>query len=163
MITIKHLAFSLLTLLSLSVSFTACSKGNDTVNTENDGNDNGQDTTTNKMNITIGSTVFKATLSSNATARAFKKLLPLTINMADLNANEKHTDLSSNLPTNASNPGNIQNGDIMLYGSKTLVLFYKTFSTGYTYTKLGRVDNLSGWVAALGSGSVTVKFELAQP
>jgi hypothetical protein len=68
--------------------------------------------------------------------------------------------LPNNLPGNASNPGTIQAGDLMLYGSNTLVLFYKSFSTAYSYTRLARIDNPSGLVAALGSGNVTVRFEL---
>jgi hypothetical protein len=80
--------------------------------------------------------------------------------MSDLNSNEKYFDFASGLPTNAANPGTIQNGDLMLYGSRTLVLFYKSFSTSYRYTKLGRIDNTSGLTAALGSGNVTVTFEL---
>jgi len=74
--------------------------------------------------------------------------------------NEKYFDLSDTLPADASNPGTIQTGDLMLYGSRTLVLFYKTFYTSYTYTHLGRIDDSSGLAAALGSGSVTVTFEL---
>ena len=113
-----------------------------------------------KMKITVGAAVFKATLYDNATATAFKSLLPLTVNMIELNGNEKYVDLSGNLPTNAANPGTIQNGDLMLYGSATLVLFYKTFSTSYSYTKFGRIDDVTALVAALGAGNITVLFEV---
>jgi hypothetical protein len=84
----------------------------------------------------------------------------MRINMVELNGNEKYADLSRRLPTAASNPGTIQNGDLMLYGSSTLVLFYKTFSTSYSYTKLGRIDDVAGLAAALGAGDVEVRFEL---
>jgi hypothetical protein len=113
-----------------------------------------------QMTIKIGSKTFEATLEDNATATALKALLPLTLNMIELNGNEKYVDLGKNLPTNAANPKTIQNGDLMLYGSKTLVLFYKTFSTPYSYTKLGRITDTTGLVAALGKDDVTVRFEL---
>jgi hypothetical protein len=109
---------------------------------------------------TIGSNQFTATLESNAAATEFKKMLPLTINMKDLNSNEKFFDLPSNLPTNASNPRTINSGDLMLWGSNTLVLFYKTFNTSYSYTRLGKIENPSGLSQALASVNVTVTFEL---
>jgi hypothetical protein len=111
------------------------------------------------MKITIGSIVFTATLNNNATATAFKAMLPLTINMSELNGNEIFYYFSTTLPTNASSGENIQVGDLMLYGNNCLVLFYKGFNTSYSYTRLGRIDNISGLVAALSAGSVTVKFE----
>lgn len=113
-----------------------------------------------KLKITVGSNTFSATLYNNATASSFKAQLPLTINMTELNGNEKYFDLRNNLPANSSNPVTIQTGDLMLYGSNTLVLFYKTFSTSYNYTRLARIDNPAGLAAALGEGNVTVKFEL---
>ena len=114
----------------------------------------------NIMKITVGSTIFTATLASNQTATAFKALLPMTISMSELNSNEKYYGLPQSLPTNASNPGTIQNGDLMLYGSSTLVLLYKTFSTSYSYTRIGSVDNPTGLQNALGGGSATVTFEM---
>ena len=84
----------------------------------------------------------------------------MTINMSELNGNEKYFDLPNILSANASNPGTVQTGDLMLYGSNTLVLFYKTFSTSYNYTPLGRIDDASGLTAALGSNNVTVTFAL---
>lgn len=113
-----------------------------------------------KLKITAGTNVFTATLYDNATATVFKRTLPMTVNMNELNGNEKYFDLPDNLPANASNPGTIQTGDLMLYGSNTLVLFYKSFSTSYSYTKLARIDNPAGLTTALGSGNIKVKFEL---
>jgi hypothetical protein len=112
------------------------------------------------IRITVGGRVFKATLETNAAATAFRAMLPLTINMKDLNGNEKFFDFSDNLPANASNPGTINSGDLMLWGSSTLVLFYKTFNTSYSYTRLGEIGNPSGLPQALGSGNVTITFEL---
>ncbi len=136
----------------------ACSQSTG-IEPENDSND-----TTNtefmKLKVTVGAHVFTTTLQDNATVTAFKEKLPMTINMKELNGNEKYYELSDNLPSNPSNPGTIQKGDLMLYGSNTLVLFYKTFSTSYSYTRLGRIDDPSGLAAALGSGNVTIKFYL---
>jgi hypothetical protein len=84
----------------------------------------------------------------------------MTADMVELNGNEKYFDLTGNLPTNASNPRRIQSGDLMIYGSNTLVLFYKTFSTSYSYTRLGRINDPAGLAAAVGSGNVAVTFEL---
>ncbi len=113
-----------------------------------------------KMNIKIGDRIFTATLHDNATAAAFKILLPIKANMLELNGNEKYVDLPTHLPANAVNPGTVHAGDLMLWNSNTLVLFYKTFSTSYNYTRLGKIDDTSGLVAALGSGNVAVSFEL---
>ena len=86
-------------------------------------------------------------------------MLPMTVNMSELNGNEKYFDLSVKLPINASNPGTIQSGELMIYGSNTLVLFYKTLSTSYSYTRLGRINDTTGLAAAVGSGSVTVTMK----
>jgi hypothetical protein len=113
-----------------------------------------------KLKITIGANAFTAMLYKNESTAAFKEKLPMTISMKELHGNEKYFDLPDNLPANASNPGTIQTGDLMLYGSNTVVLFYKTFSTPYNYTRLGCLDNPAGLAATLGSGDITVKFEL---
>ena len=116
------------------------------------------------MNLLIktGPATFTATLTDNATAQAFKALLPMSVTMHDLNSNEKYCDLPGLLPTAASNPGTIRSGDIMLYGGRTLVLFYKTFSTSYAYTRIGTVDDPAGLKQALGTESVRLDFEIIE-
>jgi hypothetical protein len=113
-----------------------------------------------KIKITGSTQIFTATLLDNNTAKAFKKMLPLTIKMNELNRNEKFGDLPDSLPTNPSIPKTITNGNLMMYGSKTLVIFYKTFTTSYSYTKLGQIDDATGLAAALGTGDTVVTFDL---
>lgn len=111
-----------------------------------------------RMWMTVGDRRFAITLADTEAARAFSAMLPLSIDMADLNSNEKHADLPKSLPTNASRPGTIRNGDLMLYGSRTLVVFYLTFDSSYSYTRLGRVDDPAGLAQALGRGGVRIAF-----
>lgn len=112
------------------------------------------------MRISIGSAAFTAKFENNAAARAFKALLPMTATMNDLNHNEKYCDLPQNLPTAASAPGTIRAGDIMLYGARTLVLFYKSVPDFVTAT-----PGLEAWTiptdsrSALGAGNVRIAFE----
>lgn len=110
--------------------------------------------------IRIGEKEFTATLFDNPTVTAFKAMLPLTINMTELNGNEKYFRLPKSLPANESNPGTIKPGDLMLYGSNTFVLFYEAFSTSYSYTKLGKIINAMGLASALGAGNQTVSISL---
>jgi hypothetical protein len=110
------------------------------------------------MWMTVGDRRFAISLADDAAARAFAARLPLTLDMEELNGNEKHARLGQALPANASRPGTIQNGDVMLYGTSTLVVFYETFSSAYSYTRLGRVDDPAALARALGRGGVRVVF-----
>ena len=110
------------------------------------------------MWMTVGDRRFAITLSDNATARAFAAQLPLTLEMSDLNGNEKHAQLPRALPKDESRPGTIRNGDLMLYGADTFVVFYLTFKSSYSYTRLGRVDDPDDLAKVLGRGTVRVEF-----
>lgn len=114
-----------------------------------------------KMKITVGKKVFTATLENSDTAAAFAAQLPLILAMHDVNRNEKAYDLAARLPSADAKPGTIRTGDLMLWSSRTVVVFYKSFSTLYSYTRLGRIDDPAGLAEALGPGDVTVKFERA--
>ena len=89
-------------------SATSCNKEDDIIIEKNNPMANG------KIKITVNSQTFTATLLDNNSAKAFKEMLPLIINMTDLNGNEKYYDFPNNLPTNSSNPGAIKNGDLIL-------------------------------------------------
>ncbi len=148
----------LMILIYTSIVSGSASSGNKEVGPIN--SKNKSSIVTGKIKITVNSQTFTAKLLDNDSAKAFKDMLPVTIQMIELNGNEKYYDLPNRIPTNSSNPGTIKNGDLMLYGSKTLVVFYKTFSTAYNYTKLGAIDDVTGLALALGSGNVTITFEV---
>lgn len=111
-----------------------------------------------RMWMTVGERRFAITLADTEAARAFVAMLPLTLDMEELNGNEKKKELPSPLPTDASRPGTIRNGDLLLWGSRTVVVFYQTFESPYSYTRLGRVDDPSGLPQSLGRYDVRVVF-----
>ena len=113
-----------------------------------------------KLNIKIGNKIFTATLYDNETTKEFINNLPLNINMSELNGNEKYYYMDNSLKTNSENVKNINKGDLMLYGSNCLVLFYKNFSTSYSYTKLGYIDDVNDLEQAVGKNDINITFEI---
>jgi Uncharacterized conserved protein len=87
-------------------------------------------------------------------------MLPITLEMSDLNGNEKYYYLDNTLPTASENPKQIKSGDIMLYDDNCLVLFYKSFSSSYSYTKLGYIEDTGDLEKAVGNGNVSVTISI---
>lgn len=113
-----------------------------------------------KMTMTVGTAEFKVHLFPCAATEDLLDMLPLTLEMSDVNGNEKYASLPEDVPTKEEKPGSVHTGDLMLWDSGGLVLFYETFATPYRYTRIGRVDDVDGLKFALGSGRVTVVFSL---
>ena len=158
----KKIVYSLLIIICLFMVVGCNSK-----NSENNVQSNSTNQQESKTNINDSNEVVKSVkaiingkeyiinLEDNETANSFASLLPQELNMNELNGNEKYIYLDTKLPTNSSNPKRINAGDVMLYGDNCLVIFYKSFDTSYSYTKIGHIDNLTN----LGNGSISVKFE----
>ena len=156
---VKSLVTAISFLSAFSFCNASCSNDNERTVKEINENENNNTILTTKMKITIGTTVFTATLYNNPSATTLKAMLPLTINMTELNGNEKYYDFPVPFPVNASVGGDIKAGDLMLYGNNVLVFFYKSFNTSYSYTKLGYIDNPAGFANAVGARNVAVKLE----
>ncbi|MES2992239.1 MAG: cyclophilin-like fold protein [Pseudomonadota bacterium] len=108
--------------------------------------------------MTVGPRRFEIALTDDAAADALLKRLPISLDFEDLNGNEKHVELPDALPATPVRPGTIRRGDLMLYGSRTLVVFYAGFESSYAYTRLGRVLDPAGLAQALGAGAVRIAF-----
>ena len=95
-----------------------------------------------KVNITVNNREYVLELEYSQTTREFLNTLPLSITMEELNGNEKYKYLDNKFTTDSKVPEIINKGDVMLYGNNCLVIFYKTFTTTYSYTKIGYINNL---------------------
>ena len=151
----KRLIVSILVIVSLFMIVGCNSKK--IKSSENDNNiiENDSAEVISSMKVIINGKQYVIQLEENETTKSFVNLLPQEYNMSELNGNEKYIYLDTTLPTNSSNPKHINAGDVMLYGNNCLVIFYKSFDTSYSYTKIGHIDNLDN----LGNESITAKFE----
>lgn len=110
--------------------------------------------------ITIENKKYEAILYDNSTTKELIKKFPITITMSDLNGNEKYYNFSKSFSTSSENVANINKGDIMLFGDNCLVIFYKSFSTHYKYTKLGYIKNMEDLENSFGKGDIRITFEI---
>lgn len=127
-------------------------------------NENGDDESAmTNITITVGNSDFTAKLYDNSATQALLAVLPMTLDMYDLNGNEKYYYLADNLPSESTEkPATMNAGELMCWSSNCLVLFYKTFSNSYGgYVRLGYVEDVSSFADALGSGNVKVTFAVS--
>ena len=115
-----------------------------------------------QMNVQVGGSTFTATLEENEAVDALVDMMeqgPVTIQMSDYSGFEKVGPLGTSLPA-SNQQTTTQAGDIVLYQGNQIVIFYG--SNSWSYTRLGHIDDLTGWEEALGSGDVTVTFSLEE-
>lgn len=112
------------------------------------------------MNIKVNNQDLVAKLYDNSTTQEWSKQLPLTITMEDLHSNEKYYYLDYSLPTNAESIGKIKAGDILLFGTSCLVVFYKEHQSSYTYTRLGYIEDIDKLKQIVGETSVEFTFTI---
>ncbi len=111
-----------------------------------------------KMTLQIGNSSFTATLENNLAVDAFVEMMsdsPVIIQMNDYSGFEKVGSLGTSLPVD-DRQTTTHAGDIVLYNGNQIVIFYG--SNSWSYTRLGKIDDLSGWEDALGSGDIAVTF-----
>ena len=124
--------------------------------TQNDGEENAEM----NMKVQVGDTIFSATLEENAAVSALVDMMresPVVLQMSDYSGFEKVGPLGTSLPADNSQT-TTHAGDIVLYNGNQIVIFYG--SNSWSYTRLGHIDDLTGWEEALGNGDVTVTFYL---
>ncbi len=115
-----------------------------------------------KMNVQIGGYNFTATLEQNQAVNELIEMMkesPVTIEMSDYSGFEKVGSLGKGLTTE-NHQTTTTEGDIVLYSGNQIVIFYG--SNSWSYTRIGRIDDLADWKRALGSGDVTAVFSIAE-
>lgn len=112
----------------------------------------------NKMYIEIGDYTFTATLEDNKAVAELLAMIeegPVRLELEDYSGFEKVGPLGKSL-TRCDKQTTTKSGDIVLYNGNNIVIFYG--SNSWSYTRIGKVDNLTDWEKALGTGDVTVNF-----
>ncbi len=110
------------------------------------------------IKVTVNGKEFAAEIYDSKAGKAFCAMLPLSFEMEELNGNEKCRYLSKKLPASPEAVGRIECGDIMLFGPSCLVVFYDSFDTTYSYTRIGRILNPEGLKKAAGKWDAEISF-----
>lgn len=112
---------------------------------------------TDMITITVGDTVLTAKLENNESAKAFRDLMPITVQMSGYGGFEQVGSLGTRLPRK-DRQTTTSAGDIMLYNGNSVVMFYG--SNSWSYTRLGKIEGKSASELRdiLGDGDIEVTF-----
>lgn len=108
--------------------------------------------------LEIGDNVFSVELAKTEAAKQFQRLFPLTFTMEKYNVIECYTDLDCELPASPVRPGRIDVGEFYLGGSQRLYLSLRSTRWAGIMTPIGKVENIEGFVEAVGEGNVEMTF-----
>ncbi len=114
------------------------------------------------IDLSIGDRTFRVRLEQNEAARELAAMVaqePLTLQMRDYGGFEKTASLGRAL-SSQDRSMMAQPGDVMLYQGQQIVIFYG--SNRWSYTKLGAVEDLTGWAQTLGERTVRVTFSIGE-
>lgn len=122
----------------------------------------GDDSVNDSVKVQINEDIFDVELENNSAAQELIKELEkgnITVNATEYGGFEKVGELGFSLPASDENI-NTEPGDIVLYQGDKISLFYGSHS--WSYTKLGKIDNISSneLKEVLGPGNVTLVFSL---
>ena len=109
--------------------------------------------------IKLNGKEFEFEFKDTEVANQIKSKLPFTVKMTNLNGNEVYYQFSGESFTpNHKAVGTINMGDIYLYQSNYLVLFYKTFTTSYSYTEIVKLKDATGLDTIIGSSDIEIEW-----
>ena len=114
------------------------------------------------LRMMIGDTAVAVEWENNDSTEALKALCengPLVIGMSMYGGFEQVGPIGSRLPS-ADEPTQTSAGDIVLYSSNQIVVFYG--SNSWAYTRLGHItdQDAAGMEALLGHGDVTITLSM---
>ena len=112
-----------------------------------------------KYYVKIKNVDYEFEFKDTEVANQIKAKLPFTVPMTNLNGNEVYYQFSGeSFTAKAKSVQTINMGDIYLYQSNFLVLFYKTFTTSYSYTEIGKLKDPTGLDTLIGNNNVEVQW-----
>ena len=126
---------------------------------DDNGNGGNNSSGTYQVKITFGKHELTATFEDNATTKAFREKLPLTLPMLDLYSREMCYRFPDALPANEAKTRRYEVGDIIYYPPRhSFVIMYKQNGERFNMQSMGKVD--SGIEKFSNIGDIDVHFEL---
>lgn len=97
----------------------------------------------NTLFLQIGNEEIEISVTNQEISQQIMEYLPQTLNFNELNGNEFYVDSPFEVDAKSQNFGEVRAGDVMLYGNQTIVIFYQDHQTTYSYSKIGKIRDVS--------------------